>query len=216
MQEDPFITGLRQVFTARPNLKPATVADKAGLDKSTIRMMFEGRSRSPKVATCVAIATALGMTVEEILALAQGDPATRTRPIAVAGIVGAGARVPLLDAYEKGDGHYLVARPPQLIQSGIVAVEVEGDSMAPMYQPGHLLFFSRATHEGILEEDIGQPCIVEDADGLAWVKLVKRGSEQGLWNLISLNPAAESVWDKPIKWASRVRLALPADLVKRI
>lgn len=137
-------------------------------------------------------------------------------PIAVAGRVGAGAHVPLVDAYEKGGGLFHVACPPQLAPRGIVAVEVEGDSMAPMYQPGHVLFFSRSSHEGVAEEDIGLPCIIEDADGMAWVKMLKRGSAPGLWNLISLNPAADSAWDKPIKWAARVRLALPRELVEVI
>lgn len=71
MEEDLFIAGLRRVFAGNPALKPATVCADAGLDKSTIRMMFEGRSKSPKVSTCVAIARALGLTVEKILALEQ-------------------------------------------------------------------------------------------------------------------------------------------------
>lgn len=68
MEEDPFITGLRAVFAAHPELKPATVSAESGFDKSTIRMMLEGRTRSPKVSTCVAIARTLGSTVEEIMA----------------------------------------------------------------------------------------------------------------------------------------------------
>lgn len=141
-------------------------------------------------------------------------------PIAVAGEVGAGAQIPLIDAYAKGDGKYHIAAPAPLLKNGpprgIVAVEVEGDSMAPMYQPGDVLFYSRATHEGIPEEDIGKPCVVEDADGMAWVKQVKRGTEPGLFHLISLNPNAETRYDVKIKWAARVKLALPAEMVERI
>lgn len=85
--------------------------------------------------------------------------------------------------------------------------------MAPMYQPGHVLFFSRSVHDGILEEDIGRPCVLEDSEGNGWVKLVKRGTEPNLFHLIALNPAAESSWDRSIKWAARVILALPAELV---
>lgn len=216
MEEDPFVAGLRAVFDADPDLKPATVSANAGLDKSTIRMMFEGRTRSPKVSTCVSIASALGMSVEDVMARADHAIAARRKSIAVAGRVGAGVRVPLVDEFEKGDGIYHVVCPPQLRSHGIVAVEVEGDSMSPMYQPGDVLFFSRATHEGVPEEDIGRPCVVEDQAGNAWVKMVKRGSAPGLWNLISLNPSAESAWDQSIKWAARVRLALPSELVERI
>lgn len=155
------------------------------------------------------VARALGVTASDLVA-------RTTMPVSVAGRVGAGARVPLVDAYAKGDGLYHVACPPQLVGRHVVAVEVEGDSMSPMYQPGHILFFSRATHSGILESDVGSPCVVEDANGMAWVKMVRRGSKPGLWNLISLNQTSESEWDKPIRWASRVIFALPSDMVEKL
>ncbi len=139
--------------------------------------------------------------------------------ICIAGRVGAGAEVPLFDTSADG-GLFKVAEPPQLRRVQCVhpigAVEVEGDSMVPMYQPGDVLFYTRATHEGIPEEDIGRPCIVEDAEGNAWIKQVKRGDEPGLFHLISLNPTSETRHNQRIKWAARVRLALPAEMVERI
>lgn len=141
------------------------------------------------------------------------------RPIPIAGRVGAGASVPLFDHTDNG-GLFQVAEPPQLLRMHsarpIGAVEVEGDSMTPMYQPGDILFFSRATHEGIPDDDIGRPCIVEDAEGNAWVKQVKRGDEPGLFHLISLNPTSETRHNQRIKWAARVRLALPSEVVERL
>lgn len=78
MEDDPFITGLRAIFTANPDLRPATICSLAGLDKSTIRMMFEGRSKSPKVTTGISIARALGMTIEEVIAQGEsGKPPMR-------------------------------------------------------------------------------------------------------------------------------------------
>lgn len=188
------------------------VAEAAGLGHTAVRDIVNRKVKNPTYATLLKLADVLAVDISEVVGLNTANPA---RPVAVAGRVGAGARVPLSDAYEKGDGLYLVARPPQLAGQSVVAVEVDGDSMAPMYQPGHVLFFSRNTHEGVPEEDVGRPCVVEDANGMAWVKLVKRGTEPGRWNLVSLNPDAESVWDVPIKWAARVRLALPAELVER-
>lgn len=88
--------------------------------------------------------------------------------------------------------------------------------MAPMYQPGDILFFARHTHDGVPDEDIGRPCVVEDADGMAWVKQVKRGSEPGLFHLISLNPNAETRHNVRIKWAARVMMVLPAEMVERV
>lgn len=141
-------------------------------------------------------------------------------PIAVLGKVGAGAKVPLTDADEAQGGMFAVAAPAQLLRRGpasnYAAVVVDGDSMMPMYQPGDILFYCRVTHEGIPDEDVGRPCIVADASGMAWVKQVKRGDEPGLFHLISLNPDAETMHNQPIKWASRVIFALPDEMVERI
>lgn len=185
------------------------LAEKAGISRSYLNELELG-AKTINANRLQQVATALGVTPEELIATAPAAP------ISVAGKVGAGALVPLEDPFQKGDGYYHVACPPQLSPHGIVAVEVEGDSMLPMYQPGDLLFYSRATHEGILDEDVGRPCVVEDLKGMAWIKLVKRGSEPGLFHLISLNPGAETRHDVPIKWASRVRLALPEEYVERI
>lgn len=189
------------------------VADDAGLNPTGVRDIITRKVKNPTFATLVKIAEVLGVGVEEIVG---GSARSLTRHmIAVAGRVGAGASVPLMDSYEKGDGLFHVVCPPQISPHGIVAVQVEGDSMSPMYQPGHILFYSRATHEGIPSEDIGLPCVVEDANGMAWVKQVRRGTEPGLFHLISLNPNSESAWDQRIKWASRVLLAIPESMVGR-
>lgn len=213
MSEHPFIIGLRKLFEDNPRLKPATISARIG-DKSTIRKMLDGTVRTPTLANAVKIAEELGTTVEAIISQTAQAPS-----ITIAGRVGAGASVPLFDHTDNG-GLFQVAEPPQLLRMRsarpIGAVEVEGDSMAPMYQPGDILFFSRATHEGIPDDDIGRPCIVEDAEGNAWVKQVKRGDEPGLFHLISLNPTAETKHNQRIKWAARVRLTLPAEMVERI
>lgn len=210
---DPFVKGLQIAMEAK-GWKPAPLAIAAGLGVSAVRDLFRAKAASPKVSTAEALARTLGMSIDEIMAAGRSGVAHQSQPVAVVGRVGAGASVPLVDAFEKGDGLYHVVRPPQLPANGIVAVEVEGDSMVPMYQSGHVLFFRRHAADGVLDTDIGKPCVIEDDRGNAWVKLLKRGSEPGLWNLVSLNPSAESVWDAKIKWAARVLLALPAELVE--
>ncbi len=188
------------------------VAEAAGLGHTAVRDIITRKVRNPTFATLLKLSEVLGVDVARVVGI-EGDQVKPVDLVAVAGKVGAGAKVPLIDSFAKGDGLYHVECPPQLSPHGIVAVEVEGDSMTPMYQPGHVLFYSRATHEGILDDDVGHPCVVEGEDGNAWVKLVKRGAEPGLFHLISLNPTAETMHDQRIKWAARVKLALPADFV---
>ncbi len=175
------------------------------VDRSTINKMCLGK-RAISAEELLAIADITGFPV-------PSDNGTPT--IAIAGQVGAGAQVPLFDAYEKGDGPQVEA-PPGLPTSGIVAVEVVGDSMEPVYSAGDLLFYTRNGSEGVPTEAVGHRCVCEDMDGMGWVKQVKRGDKPGLFHLISLNPGAETRWNVALKWAARVRLAWPAELARKI
>lgn len=211
---DPFVRGLLDIFSKNPNLKPASVSKQAGLSDSAIRKMFEKPAASPKLSSAISIAGILGMSVEEVIAAASPPPPTLKSTIAIAGKVGAGAKVPVFDAYSKGDGPQVEA-PPGLPTSGIVAVEVAGDSMEPVYSAGDLLFYTRHTHDGVPDDVVGHRCVVEDTNGMGWVKQVKLGSQPGLFNLISLNPGADNMHDVTLKWAAKVRLHWPAEFAKR-
>lgn len=65
-REDPFITGLRDLFRANATLKMATVSRMAGLDPSTIGKMLGGTTETVQYTTAAKIAQALGRTVESI------------------------------------------------------------------------------------------------------------------------------------------------------
>lgn len=203
-------------------LSEGQVAIQAGLSRDGIRnwrrRVDAGEDAAGATVNALAgVARVLGVS-ETWLIHGIGDGPNR-EIISVLGRVGAGARVPLIDTYESTGGMFRVGAPSQLLRrapaSQFAAVEVEGDSMAPHYQPGDILFYSRATHEGILDEDIGRPCVVECQDGNAWLKQVKRGDEPGFFHLISLNPTGDNMHNRQIKWASRVILALPEDMVER-
>ncbi|SEN90304.1 Peptidase S24-like [Paracoccus alcaliphilus] len=215
---DAFVRGL-EVAMKRTGWKAAPLSEASGMGTTAVRDLFRKKS-SPKVSTAFALASTIGMTVDEIIRLGEGAPSLIGNFIPVIGEVGAGARVPLTDVHENNGGMFSVAAPSQLLRrapaSTFAAVIVSGDSMMPMYQPGDILFYSRATHEGIPDEDIGRPCVVEDATGMAWLKQVRTGDEPGLFHLISLNPNADTMHNQRIKWASRVIFALPEDMVERI
>lgn len=162
-----------------------------------------------------------GISAEEMLLISEITgfplPADAGAPptISIAGKVGAGAQVPVFDAYEKGDGPQ-VECPPGIGPHGVVAVEVEGDSMEPVYSAGDLLFYSRNGHDSVPDEVIGHKCVCEDVDGMGWVKQVKAGDEPGLFHLLSLNPTGANMWNVRLKWAARVRLHWPAEFAKKI
>lgn len=187
------------------------VALAAGMSATGVRDIILRKTKNPTLANLVKIAEVLEVDVSDIV----GEAAKPRPTVAIAGQVGAGAMVPVFDAYEKGDGPQ-VECPSILSPKGVVAVEVAGDSMQPTYSAGDLLFYTRATADGVPSDEIGRVCVCEDMSGMGWVKQVRAGSQPGLFNLISLNPGADNQHDVKLKWAARVRLHLPADLARRV
>lgn len=188
-----------------------SLSERAGVSYEQLKKVKQGKSLTTNVDDAQLVAQGFGLTLDQFL---NGQFEERRATIAIAGQVGAGARIPLFDAYEKGDGPQVEA-PPQLPAKGIVAVEVVGDSMEPVFSAGDLLFYTREAADGVPEDVIGHKCVCEDADGNCWVKQVRRGSAPGLFNLISINPGADNQHDVLLKWAARVKMHLPADLAVR-
>lgn len=75
-KSDPFVEGLRRIFDANPELKPAAVSVRAGLDNSTIRKLISGANSSPKIETANRIAQAMGYDLADVIAVgSHQDPA---------------------------------------------------------------------------------------------------------------------------------------------
>jgi Predicted transcriptional regulator len=197
------MTWLRRQMAER-NLTQRDLAAVAGMTEQQFTNVVKGRRRFA-AAEVDAIRRHLGYRLPE-----DGSPA-----VAVAGRVGAGAKVDLVDAYEKGDGLYRVAVPEGISSRGIVAVEVEGDSMVPVYQPGTVLLYSRDT-VGVPTEAIGKICVCEDTTGRAWVKVIRTGIEEGTFSLISLNPEAENMHGVRLAWAAPVKFSIPPEYVRKV
>ena len=193
----------------RVGLKQVELAEAADLSPPYMSALETGNVRkSPSIETLSRIAKVLDVRI--------GDLFDDAKPVAVAGKVGAGARVPLIDAFEKGGGLYHVVCPSELrFQKNIVAVQVEGDSMLPVYQDGDILFYSRHTFS-VPSESLGKICVCQDTNGDAWVKYVKTGTLPDKYHLISLNPLAHSMFDVELEWAAQVLLHWPHHLVANI
>ncbi len=146
--------------------------------------------------------------------MGRGGGAFSGPTVSIVGKVGAGARVPVFEAYEPGAGPHVVC-PPGLDPQSVVAVEIEGDSMEPVYSAGDLLFYTRSASDGVPSEAIGRRCVCECEDGLGWVKQVKLGTAPGLFNLISINPQADNQHDVRLKWAAPVLLHWPKELARK-
>lgn len=118
------------------------------------------------------------------------------RLVKLAGFVGAGQEVYQFDEDGAGEVEAPFGAAPETL-----AVEVRGSSMLPLYEDGTILYYSKQLPP---ESMIGKRCIARLADERVLVKTLTRGSERGLWTLVSLNaPAIEDVaviWAAPIDW----------------
>ena len=189
-----------------------SIARAAGVSYDTLKNVSQGKSQRPNLEDALKVARSFGVSLEQFL---EGDLDQAPATITVAGRVGAGAEIELIDAWPKGEGLYHVACPPGLPPHGIVAVEVAGDSMAPIYEPGSVLFYARQAM-GVPTEALGRICIAADTENRVWLKQVKPGTAPGLFHLISINPAGLNMHDARLVWAAPVKLHLPPDLVRRI
>lgn len=184
LQEVLEVTGISQAEMAR------LLAEKLGrnVERAAVNKMAGGGR---------------GITAEELLAIEEitGWEAPKHIVVPLKGRVGAGEAV---YAVADDDPDQTVAAPAQT-RPGTVAVEVEGDSMWPAYEPQSLLFYSKLLPPA---EMINRRAIVQLADGRIFVKIVRKGSTDNTWNLESLNHNYPEMRDEVVEWAA------PIDWVK--
>lgn len=189
-----------------------SVAIEAGVSYDQLKSLRQGKSQKTNVDDAMKVARVFGVSLEDFY---EGALTSLTPVIAVAGHVGAGARVDLSDPHAKGDGIYHIKCPSEMSPRGVVGVEVSGDSMAPIYQQGDVLIYSRDAL-GVPSEAIGKICVCEDSEGRAWVKVLRTGSKEGTFSLISVNPEAENLHGVNLKWAAPVRMHVPREFVNKV
>ena len=133
--------------------------------------------------------------------------------IAVAGKVGAGDHVELVDDYAKGAGLFHIERPYWIDPSGVVAAVVDGSSAEPWALDGDIVFWKR-DHYGVSQSDLGRPVVCQLKSGEVMLKRLAMGSRPGLWCLLSINPTHPSLYDVEVEWAARALPPLARDCLK--
>ncbi len=95
------------------------------------------------------------------------------------------------------------------IDQEIIVLDVEGDSMMPAVFDGDLAFFGpiRKDAEALLNKRV----MARLADGRKFFKILKRGTQAGLYTLRSLNPASPDIEDVRIDWVLPYRGSRPRE-----
>ena len=131
---------------------------------------------------------------------AIGRPLPPPGQVRLMGRVGAGQVFTPL-----GDDDTEFVDAPDGVPPSTEAVEVDGDSMFPAYEDRSLIYFSKTLPPEML---INRRAVIRLADGSMTVKVLRRGSAEGLWTLQSINARYDDMVDLVIDWAA------PIDWVK--
>ena len=126
------------------------------------------------------------------------------------GKVGAGGSGEYADDYAMGAADdYIEPLPGMPVDEQIIVLDIDGDSMVPAVFDGDLAFFGpvRADVDQLLNKRV----MARLADGRKFFKILKKGTEPGLFTLRSLNPATPDIEDVRVEWVLPYRGSRPRD-----
>lgn len=186
------------------------LAKQAGLDSTSFnkskRFSGDGKPRWPSTESISRVLTATGATMSDFLSLMDSDnDLASIKPgnaIPMLGFAQAGADGYFdEDGYPVGDAWDEVRFPDgELASSGSYALEINGDSMEPLYRKGDVLVLSR---DATIRK--GDRVVVRTVKGEVMAKELVRKTASKI-ELKSLNPAHDNrtfpVTD--VSWMSRI------------
>ena len=188
------------------------LAKQAGLDPTTFnkskRFSGDGKPRWPSTESVSRILDATGATMSDFLSLMDGDDilssgARRSGSIPLIGFAQAGAQGYFdEDGYPTGDAWDEIKLPAQDVKNlnGTYALEINGDSMEPLYRKGDVLIVSRD-----VAVRRGDRIVVRTTGGEVMAKeLVRKNSSR--IEVKSLNPAHPDrmLSAKDVSWVAKV------------
>ena len=193
----------------RYGLSASGLARKSGLDATSFnrskRQGPDGRDRWPSTESIAKVLAATGASLDEFMRLVEPDAASDRRPsVPLIGMAQAGAgRVFSDDGMPTGGPGWEEIEFPDLTGERGFALEVQGDSMRPLYRHGDVVIVSKTA-----AVRKGDRIVVRTLAGEVLAKELKRKNAKGL-ELASLNPehpdrlipTAEIDWVARIVWA---------------
>lgn len=198
----------------RYSLSASGLAKRAGLDSTAFnkskRLSADGRPRWPSTESVAKIIDATNSSLDEFMSLVDDrSPARGTgrssAGVPLLGFAQAGAGGFFDDAgFPAGQGWDLVELPAQSSE-GAYALQVQGDSMLPLYRDGDVLIVEPGANVRK-----GDRVVVKTREGEVMAKILDRQTAKSI-ELSSLNPqhpdrklaASEVDWLARIVWASQ-------------
>lgn len=134
-------------LAARHGMTASGLARKAGLDATSFnkskRISPEGRERWPSTESISKILRATGATLEDFLRLVEPSGSLRRSMLPMIGMTQAGAgKIVTDEGLPAGGPGWDEIEFPDFGQEKVFALEVTGDTMAPLYRDGDVLIVS--------------------------------------------------------------------------
>jgi phage repressor protein C with HTH and peptisase S24 domain len=192
----------------RYSLSASGLARKSGLDATSFnrskRTSPDGRDRWPSTESISKILRATGASLDEFMRLVDSGVGGAKSMIPLIGLTQAGSgRSFTDDGMPTGGPGWEEVEFPDLSNEKVFALEVQGDSMEPLYRDGDVLIVSPSAN---LRK--GDRVVVRTTSGEVTAKELKRRTAKSL-ELRSLNashpdrviPASEVAWMARVMWA---------------
>ncbi|MBV9077213.1 MAG: helix-turn-helix transcriptional regulator [Methylobacteriaceae bacterium] len=204
-----------QIWTAidrlaqRYGLSTSGLARKAGLDATSFnpskRKGPDGRDRWPSTESVAKVLAATGASLDEFMRLVDPSMSSSQRvTVPLIGLAQAGAGRLFDEAgMPSGDPGWEEVEFPDLAHDKVFAIEVQGDSMRPLYRDGDILIVSPAANVRK-----GDRVVVRTQGGEVLAKELKRKTARSI-ELASLNPdhADRMILMSDVAWLGRVMWA---------
>ncbi len=195
-------------LASRHGMTASGLARKAGLDATSFnkskRVSPEGRERWPSTESISKILRATGATLEDFLRLVEPSGSLRRSMLPMIGMTQAGAGKILTDeGLPTGGPGWDEIEFPDFGQEKVFALEVTGDTMAPLYRDGDVLIVSPTAS---LRK--GDRVVVCTTNGEVVAQELKRRSAKTL-ELSSLAKDSEdrAISTEEIAWIARIMWA---------
>jgi phage repressor protein C with HTH and peptisase S24 domain len=203
-------------LAARHDLTPSGLARKAGLDPTSFnkskRNSADGRQRWPSTESIHKILEATGSTVDDFMSVLRRPLSLNGMPdgafppqsstIPLLGFAQAGAGGFFDDGgFPAGQGWDVVEFPVSPAQKvGVYALEVQGESMMPLYRDGDVLIVEPGAQ--VRRND---RVVVRTKEGEVTAKVLIRQTPKAI-ELLSLNPEHpnRTIEMKDVDWIARI------------
>ena len=201
-------------LAAEAGLSPSALARRAGLDPTTFnpskRVSKDGRNRWPSTESIFKVLNATDRSIFDFAAFVSDEPATTHAGLSdnkqaafevpVMGFAQAGAGGWFDDpGFPIGQGLEMVSFPTEPNEA-YLALQVQGDSMQPVYRDGDRLIVA----PGVVTRN-GDRVVARTTEGEVMAKVLVRQNEDGV-DLASLNAdhPTRSFASDEIEWLARI------------